>query len=82
MTFPRIAAIACTMSMAVTSIPALAQYANEFSIAKVVKQGTTSQAIAGSGTVKVQVQVNADGSHKVMKVISSTNPGDNAGSIP
>ncbi|MBV8638765.1 MAG: tetratricopeptide repeat protein [Candidatus Eremiobacteraeota bacterium] len=81
MTFTRIVALGCTMAMAATTVPALAQVANEFSIAKVMKVGTSSQPISGSGTVKVQVQVNADGSHKAMKVISSTNPGDNAAAM-
>ncbi|MDE2482949.1 MAG: energy transducer TonB [bacterium] len=72
---------ACTIALALGAAPAYAQYANEFSIAKVVKQGTTSQSIAGSGTVTVQVQVNADGSHKVIKVIRSTNAGDNAAAL-
>jgi hypothetical protein len=48
-----------------------------YSLAKLVKQGTSTVAVAGSGTVKVQVQVNADGTHKAIKVISSTNPADN-----
>jgi TonB family protein len=60
-----------------SSLPARAQYANEFTLAKLVKQGTTSKSIAGSGTVVVQVQVNADGTHKAIKVIRSTNSGDN-----
>lgn len=81
MTFTRIVALGCTMAMAATSVPALAQMAPEFSIAKVTKVGTSSHPISGSGTVKVQVQVNADGSHKAMKVISSTNPGDNAAAM-
>ncbi len=81
MTFTRIVALGCTMAMAATTVPALAQYASEFSIAKVTKVGTSSKPIAGSGTVKVQVQVNADGSHKVTKVLSSTNPGDNAAAM-
>lgn len=61
--------------------PARAQYANEFTIAKVIKEGTTTQAIAGSGTVEVKVQVNADGTHKVMGVLKSTNEGDNAAAL-
>lgn len=35
----------------------------------------------GSGTVLVQVQVNADGTFKVLRVIRSTNPGDNAAAL-
>ncbi len=81
MTFTRIVALGCTMAIAATTVPALAQVANEFSIAKVTRVGKSSQSIAGSGTVKVQVQVNADGSHKATKVISSTNAGDNAAAM-
>jgi TonB family protein len=61
--------------------PALAQYANEFTPAKLIKQGTTTHSIAGNGTVVVQVQVNADGTHKAVKVIRSTNSGDNAAAM-
>jgi len=68
-------------AFALSGLPAQAQYANEFHIAKVVKQGTTTQPIAGSGTVEVQVQVNADGTHKVMKVLKSSNEGDNAAAL-
>ena len=35
----------------------------------------------GKGNVKIQVQVNADGSHKVIKVISSTNHSDDAAAM-
>jgi TonB family protein len=59
------------------ALPAGAQYSNEFTPAKLLKQGKTTMDIAGSGTVVVQVQVNADGTHKAIKVIKSTNPGDN-----
>ncbi|HKU80773.1 MAG TPA: TonB family protein, partial [Candidatus Tumulicola sp.] len=75
-----IAAIAAVAAAAAT-LPAGAQYANEFSPAKLLKQGSTSVAIAGSGTVVVQVQVNADGSHKAIKVIHSSNAGDNAAAL-
>ena len=37
--------------------------------------------IAGSGRVVVQVQVNADGSHKAIRVIHSSNSGDNAAAM-
>jgi hypothetical protein len=67
--------------MTLSTMPALAQYDNEFQIAKVVKQGTTQHDIAGSGSVTVQVLVNADGTHKVTKVIKSSNPGDNAAAM-
>jgi hypothetical protein len=74
----RILSIAVAMLVALAQIPARAQYSTEFVPAKLIKEGTTSTTIAGSGKVVVQVQVNADGSHKVTKIISSTNSGDNA----
>jgi tetratricopeptide (TPR) repeat protein len=74
----RVLSIVVAALFAVGQIPARAQYANEFVPAKLIKEGKTSTTIAGSGKVVVQVQVNADGSHKVTKIISSTNSGDNA----
>jgi hypothetical protein len=74
----RVLSIAVAALFAVGQIPARAQYATEFVPAKLIKEGKTSTTIAGSGKVVVQVQVNADGSHKVTKIISSTNSGDNA----
>lgn len=65
-------------AFAAFALPASAQYANEYAPAKLIKQGSTSKKIAGSGTVVVQVQVNANGSHKVVKIIRSTNSADNA----
>ncbi|HEY9179679.1 MAG TPA: tetratricopeptide repeat protein [Candidatus Baltobacteraceae bacterium] len=63
------------------ALPANAQYSSEFTPAKLVRQGTTSKGIAGSGTVIVQVQVYANGSHNVTKIIKSTNSGDNAAAM-
>jgi len=77
----RIIAGACALAVAGAAVPALAQYSSEFTPAKVTRQGTTTHPIAGSGTVQVQVQVNADGSHKVIKVLKSTNAGDNAAAL-
>ncbi|MGB6602526.1 MAG: TonB family protein [Candidatus Cybelea sp.] len=77
----RIVASSVAMLVAVAQAPALAQYANEFTPAKLIHQGKTTNAIAGNGTVVVQVQVNADGSHKAVKVIHSSNSGDNAAAM-
>jgi len=77
----RIAAPLAAALLALSPIPTTAQYASEFVPAKLLKQGTTSQSIAGSGTVVVQVQVNANGTHKATKVIHSTNSGDNAAAM-
>ncbi len=76
----RIVAGLAALTIVSAALPALAQ-TTDFSIAKVIKQGTTTQPIAGSGTVQVQVQVNADGTHKVIKILKSTNPGDNAAAM-
>ena len=73
----RIVAPAAAALAVTAGIPALAQYSNEFVPAKLLHQGTTSKPIVGSGKVVVQVEVHSDGSHKAIKVISSTNPGDN-----
>ncbi len=77
----RIVAPAVAALVALVELPALAQYANEFVPAKLIKQGLTTHSIAGSGTVVVQVQVNADGSHKAIKVIRSSKPDDNAAAM-
>jgi hypothetical protein len=69
------------LAVALGAMPARAQYANEFTIAKVTKEGTTTHPIAGSGTVEVKVQVNPDGTHKVIGVLNSTNEGDNAAAL-
>jgi len=77
----RIVAPAVAALIVMSPLAAGAQYTTEFVPAKLIRQGTTSQAIAGSGTVVVQVQVNPDGSHKAVKVIHSTNSGDNAAAM-
>jgi TonB family protein len=76
-----VAGATAVAAAAALALPANAQYANEFTPAKLIHQGSTSKAIAGSGTVVVQVQVNANGSHHVVKVIRSTNRGDNAAAM-
>jgi TonB family protein len=67
--------------IALSALPAMAQYQNEYYPAKVAQEGKASHDIAGSGEVTVQVQVNADGSHKVIKVLKSTNAADNAAAM-
>ena len=42
---------------ALLPLSAFAQYTSEFMPAKLIKQGTTTKSVAGSGTVIVQVQV-------------------------
>ncbi len=76
-----VASATAVAAAAAFALPANAQYANEFSPAKLIHQGSTSKAIAGTGTVVVQVQVRANGSHHVVKIIRSTNSGDNAAAM-
>lgn len=74
------AAAAAVVAVALAT-PAKAQYANQFTPAKLLHRADTSVAIAGPGTVVIQVLVNANGTHKVTKIIRSTNPSDNAAAI-
>lgn len=75
------AAVSAVAVCAAVTVPASAQYANEYSPPKLVHQGSTSKSIAGSGQVIVQVQVNADGTHKATRVLRSTNSGDNVAAM-
>jgi tetratricopeptide (TPR) repeat protein len=76
------AAAAAVFAAVAMATPANAQsYSNQFSQAKLIHRADTSVPIAGSGTVVIQVQVNADGSHKVTRIIRSTNSGDNAAAM-
>jgi tetratricopeptide (TPR) repeat protein len=79
----RMAAAAAAVFAAIAfAAPANAQsYSNQFSQAKLTHRADTAVPIAGSGTVVIQVQVNADGSHKVTRIIRSTNAGDNAAAM-
>lgn len=45
------------------------------------KRGTNTTPIKGAGTVVVQVIVNQDASFKVVRIIRSTNPGDDAAAL-
>lgn len=74
-------AVILAVALACGAQPAFAQYSNEFVAAHLLHQGKTTVPIAGSGRVVVQVQVNADGSHKAIRVIKSTNSGDNAAAM-
>ncbi len=66
---------------ALGTLPARAQYANEFVPAKLIKQGTTTTPWAGPGLVVLQVEVFPDGSFHVVKVIRTTNKGDVAAAL-
>lgn len=78
----RLVAAGVAVSVAgLLALPASAQYANEYAPPKLIAQAKTSHPIAGTGTVIVQVQVNANGTHKAVKIIKSTNSGDNAAAM-
>ncbi len=80
--FSRLLACAAAATIAAAfAVPASAQYANEYVPPKLTHRGSTSKGIAGTGTVIVQVQVNPDGSHHALRVIKSTNSGDNAAAL-
>lgn len=80
--FTRLAALAGTFVFAGAVLgPAAAQYATDYTPPKLLRQGKTAHAIAGTGTVIVQVQVNANGSHKATRILKSTNRGDNAAAM-
>jgi len=67
----RIVAPVCAIAFAASVAPAFAQIPKEFTYATVIKQGTTTQEIAGKGLVTVKLLVNADGTHKPVGRISA-----------
>lgn len=75
----RIAAHGAIFGLALIALPASAQYyQTEVVPPTIVKLGTHSSPVAGTGQVRVQVLVRPDGSHVVSRIISSTNHGDDA----
>ncbi|MEO6913877.1 MAG: energy transducer TonB, partial [Candidatus Baltobacteraceae bacterium] len=77
-----LASVALSGAMLLTVVtPARAVVYNDYVPPKLIKQGNSTHGIAGTGVVVVQVQVNADGSHKVIKVIRSSNSGDNSAAM-
>ena len=78
----RLAAAVCTLAVAALfGARASAQYSNQYTPPKLLRQGTTTKAIAGTGTVVVQVRVNANGTHEVMRVLRTSNRADDAAAI-
>lgn len=76
------AALAVTVAsigFGATAAPAGAsQCTGNLTAPHIVRMGTHATPTTGNGTVRVQVQVDADGSHSVTHIISSTNHGDDA----
>ncbi len=81
----RLRLVAVTLAFAVLAalgtLPARAQYANEFTPARVIKQGKTKTPWAGPGLVVLQVEIFPNGSFHVIKVIRTTNKGDVAAAL-
>ncbi len=67
---------ATAAAMGFSARPAMAACNGNVVAASVITQGKYSSAVAGVGSVEVQVQVNPDGSHTVTKIYKSTNHGD------
>ncbi|HEY9086391.1 MAG TPA: hypothetical protein VIN40_10730 [Candidatus Tyrphobacter sp.] len=60
------------------ALPAAAQGMNDLVPPKIIKMGTHTSPVSGNGTVRVQVQINPNGTHVVTRIISSTNHRDDA----
>ena len=72
--------LACAVLVALP-IAAVAQTESFYVAPKLLAKGNNQTALAGAGSVTVQVQVFKDGTFKVVKVVKSTNPGDNAAAL-
>ena len=75
------AAVAAMAVSAALAAPATAATYTDYVPPKLLAQGHASHSIAGSGTVIVQVQVNPNGSHRAIRVIRSTNHGNDAAAL-
>jgi hypothetical protein len=69
--------LACAIVVA-TPLAAFAQTETFYVAPKLVTRGTSETASTGGGTVMLQVLVKKDGTIGTIKVVKSTNPGDNA----
>jgi hypothetical protein len=70
--------VALTIASAAIPVAAQQYYSTEVVPPKITKMGTHTSPVAGTGIVRVQVQINRDGTHHVTRIISSTNHGDDA----
>jgi tetratricopeptide (TPR) repeat protein len=80
---PRLLAALAVSAFALVSAPpnASAQTGTYYTPPKLVKQGTASSPIVGTGAVTVQVFVRKDGSLGAVKIEKSTNHGDDAAAL-
>jgi Flp pilus assembly protein TadD len=72
--------LACA-ALAMLPLAASAQSAPSDSAPILLTRGTNATPVAGKGNVTVQVFVKKDGSFTVIKVLKSTNPGDEAAAL-
>jgi TonB family protein len=73
--------LACAVLVAGTWSLASAQTGSTFIGPKVATRGSNQTALAGSGSVTVQVFVKKDGTYTTAKVVKSTNSGDEAAAL-
>jgi TonB family protein len=66
------------LATAALAQPSAAQTGTFYTPPKIIKQGTATSAVAGNGSVTVQVFVKKDGTVGAVKVQKSTNHGDDA----
>ncbi|MHB8178921.1 MAG: energy transducer TonB [Vulcanimicrobiaceae bacterium] len=81
----RITALGTTAALLAALAPAGAfaasPYANQYVPPKLIVQAKPRKAIAGPGIVVLKVLVHTNGLHQVVKILRSSNPGDNAAAI-
>jgi TonB family protein len=78
---PTVLALAALMALAIPAAGSAQTAAGYYVAPKLLKQGTFTSPIAGTGTVIVKVLVNADGTFKVQNIIKSTNPGNDKAAL-
>ncbi len=70
-------ACALAVSLAGVALPAVAaQCTGNLTAPRIEHMGTHATPTTGNGTVRLQVQINANGSHAVTRILSSTNHAD------
>lgn len=77
----RIVVALAALTLALAPLAAPAARAVDIVPAKLKVKGVATSAVAGRGRVIVQVLVHPDGSHQAIRVIHSTNRGDNAAAM-
>lgn len=76
-----VSAVAAVLAVALAAPLAVRADPQYYTPPTLLTRGTTTVANAGAGTVVVQVMVNKDGTFKVVRVVRSSNPGNNAAAL-